>query len=272
MAEDFGVQGRGKFYEEVGALRDVVAEPPAPGRRAARDGAARRAGRRGAARREGEGVPRDASRSSRHDLVRGQFDGYRDEDGVAPDSDVETFVAVRLHIDSWRWAGVPFYIRAGKNLPVTCTEVRVELHRPPQQVFAEYEPTPARHELPALPARARRSRSPSARGRRRRVRTSPATSVELYLCDDHPGEMRPYERLLGDAMRRRDAAVRARGRRRGRRGAVVDDVLTEHAPVIPYPVHTWGPKEQDRPDRGSRRVARPDVDLGRERAGASAGA
>src|SRR5262249_40064250 len=76
------------------------------------------------------------------DLVRGQFEGYRDEEGVAPDSDVETFAAVRLHIDSWRWAGVPWFVRAGKTLAVECTEVRVELHRPPQRVFSEYEEMP----------------------------------------------------------------------------------------------------------------------------------
>ena len=109
------------------------AEPPAPdGRRCSRwSRRSARTSRTSATRRR-----RCSARCERlkpDDLVRGQFDGYRDEDGVAPDSDVETFAAVRLHIDSWRWAGVPFYIRAGKNLPVTCTEVRVELHRPPQR-------------------------------------------------------------------------------------------------------------------------------------------
>src|SRR5262249_28122011 len=132
MAEDFGVQGRGKFYEEVGALRDVVQnhllqtaallamEPPV--------------GSTVEALRDAKEKVFTARRPlTRRDLVRGQFDGYRNEAGVAPDSDVETFAAVKLYIDSWRWAEVPFYIRAGKNLPVTCTEVRVELHRPPQR-------------------------------------------------------------------------------------------------------------------------------------------
>ena len=141
MAEDFGVQGRGKFYEEVGALRDVIEnhlfqtvgllamEPPVgPGVEELRDGKER--------------IFSAMETLKPTDIVRGQFEGYRDEDGVAPDSDVETFAAVRVHIDSWRWAGVPFYIRAGKNLPVTCTEVRVELHRPPARVFAEYEEAP----------------------------------------------------------------------------------------------------------------------------------
>src|SRR5581483_2487209 len=79
---------------------------------------------------------------TRRDLVRGQFDGYRSEDGVAPSSDVETYAAVRVHIDSWRWADVPWYIRAGKMLPTAATEVRIELHRPPQRVFADYEELP----------------------------------------------------------------------------------------------------------------------------------
>ncbi len=145
MAEDFGVQGRGKFYEEVGALRDVIEnhlfqtvgllamEPPVgPGVEELRDGKER--------------IFAAMETLKPDDIVRGQFEGYRDEDGVAPDSDVETFAAVRVHIDSWRWSGVPFYIRAGKNLPVTCTEVRVELHRPPaarvRRVRADRRTTP----------------------------------------------------------------------------------------------------------------------------------
>jgi glucose-6-phosphate 1-dehydrogenase len=240
MAEDFGVQGRGKFYEEVGALRDVVEnhlfqtvallamEPPVgPGVEELRD--------------VKEKVFSAMQTMSRNDLVRGQFKGYRDEDGVAPDSDVETFAAVRLHIDSWRWAGVPFYIRAGKNLPVTCTEVRVEFHRPPQQVFAEYEELP--HEtnyfryqvdpqiVMALGARAKAPGDGFM-----------GEDVELYLCDTHPGAEAPYERLLGDAMEgetllfAREDGVEASWR-------VVDPVLTDHEATIPYRVHTWGPEE-----------------------------
>src|ERR1700704_6311789 len=134
MAEDFGVRGRGRLYEEVGALRDVVqnhllqvvallaVEP-------LRD--------------EKEKLFRAMRALDPADVVCGQFEGYRNEDGVAPESDVETFVALRMFIDSWRWGGVPFYVRAGKNLPVTCTEVRVELKAPPQKVFADSEPAPA---------------------------------------------------------------------------------------------------------------------------------
>ena len=133
MAESFGVDGRGRFYEEVGALRDVVQnhllqvvallamEPPIGyGADALRD--------------EKESLFRAIRTLGPADIVRGQYRGYRDEAGVDPASDVETYAAVRCHIDSWRWAGVPFYIRAGKALPETCTEVRVELHRPPQHV------------------------------------------------------------------------------------------------------------------------------------------
>jgi glucose-6-phosphate 1-dehydrogenase len=242
MAEDFGVQGRGKFYEEVGALRDVVqnhlfqivallaSEPPVGmDVEALRD--------------EKEKTFRAMRPLAPGDLVRGQFAGYRDEPGVAPDSDVETYVALRLFIDSWRWGGVPFFIRAGKNLPVTCTEVRVELRSPPQQVFAEALPaTGATNYLRfrlnpkvaiALGARAK-TPGEGFTGRQ----------LELYLCDEHPDEMQPYERLLGDAMHgepllfAREAGVEAAW-------AVVEPVLQQHAPVIVYPPHSWGPKEAD---------------------------
>jgi glucose-6-phosphate 1-dehydrogenase len=241
MAEDFGVQGRGKFYEEVGALRDVVQnhlfqtvallamEPPlGPGVEALREAKER--------------VFRAMKTMKRDDLVRGQFAGYRNEPGVAPDSDVETFAAVRLHIDSWRWAGVPFYVRAGKELPVTCTEVRVELHRPPQRVFSEFE------ELPHQTNYVRFQVDPQiviAIGARAK---SPGDAfvgedVELYLCDTHPGAETPYERLLGDAMEgdtllfAREDGVEASWR-------VVDDVLTDHDRAIIYAQHTWGPEER----------------------------
>ena len=139
MAEKFGVTGRGKFYEEAGAIRDVIQnhmlqlvalltmEPPSS---AASD-----------AIRDQKAVllksmrPLDPSH-----VVRGQYRGYRQEDGVSPDSQVETFAAVKVHIDNWRWANVPFYIRAGKCLPVTATEIIVELKRPPKYVFGEAEP------------------------------------------------------------------------------------------------------------------------------------
>ncbi len=173
--------------------------------------------------------------------MRGQFEGYRNEQGVAPDSDVETYAAVKLHINSWRWAGVPFYVRAGKNLPVTCTEVRVELHRPPQAVFAEFEELP--HETNYL----RFQFDPQlviAIGARAKAPGDGfmGEDVELYLCDTHPGAEAPYERLLCDAMEgetllfAREDGVEASWR-------VVDPVLTDHDAAIRYKVHTWGPEE-----------------------------
>ncbi|HZP27674.1 MAG TPA: glucose-6-phosphate dehydrogenase [Acidimicrobiia bacterium] len=243
MAEDFGVQGRGKFYEEVGALRDVVQnhllqtvsllamEPPVgPGVEELRDAK--------------EKVFSAMETLAPTDLVRGQFEGYRDEDGVAPDSDVETYAAVRVHIDSWRWAGVPWYIRTGKNMPVTVTEVRVELHRPPQAVFSEYEKMP--HDANYIRFRANPEVAIAIGARAKKPGEGlTGESVELYLCNSYPDEMSAYERLLGDAMNgesllfARQDGVEAAWR-------VVDDVLDDHAPVIPYRKHTWGPvKEAD---------------------------
>jgi glucose-6-phosphate 1-dehydrogenase len=242
MAESFGVEGRGKFYDSVGALRDVVQnhllqtvallamEPPlGVGADALRD--------------EKENLFRAIRVLEPDDIVRGQFAGYRDEPGVAPDSDTETYAAVRLHVDSWRWADVPFYIRAGKELPVDCTEVRVELHRPPQDVFADYTEMPhdnnylrfrlSPHVALAIGAMAK-SPGESFQGR----------PVELYLCNDSPDEMSAYERLLGDALEgesllfAREDGVESAWR-------VVDRVLTDHGPAHPYEKQTWGPREAD---------------------------
>jgi glucose-6-phosphate 1-dehydrogenase len=139
MAENFGVSGRGRFYEEAGAIRDVIQnhmlqvvgliamEPPI-------------GGDDDAIRDEIVKVLKSIRPLDNHNLVRGQFKGYRDEEGVAPDSDVETFAAAKLFIDTWRWEGVPFYVRAGKNLPVTASEVIVELRRPPQRTFSQAAP------------------------------------------------------------------------------------------------------------------------------------
>jgi glucose-6-phosphate 1-dehydrogenase len=243
MAEDFGVEGRGKFYEEVGALRDVIEnhlfqtvgllamEPPVgPGVEELRDGKER--------------VFAAMETLKPDDLVRGQFEGYRDEEGVAPDSDVETFAAVRLHIDSWRWAEVPFYVRAGKNLPVDCTEVRVELHRPPTNTFSEYEHRA--HDTNYFRFQLN-PRITIAAG----VRVKAAgdgfmgDSVELFMCNDHPGDADAYERLLGDAL---DGENLLFAREDGVESSwrVIDNVLTDHGPAIPYAKHTWGPEEQNR--------------------------
>ena len=242
MAEDFGVEGRGRFYDEVGALRDVVQnhlmqtvallamEPPTgPGGEELRSAK--------------EKVFSAMRTLEPDDIVRGQFDGYRDEEGVAPDSDVETYAAVRLHIDSWRWADVPFYVRAGKNLPTTCTEVMVELHRPPQRVFAEYEELPrdtnyVRFRLNpetqiAIGARAKQPGDGFV-----------GETVELFLCEDGDDRMTPYERLLGDAM---DGENLLFAREDGVEAAwrVVDPVLTNHTAALPYEPHTWGPDEAE---------------------------
>src|SRR5713101_2377367 len=243
MAEDFGVQGRGRFYEEVGALRDVIQnhlfqtlallamEPPVgPGVEELRDAK--------------EKVFSAMPALKPDDIVRGQFDGYRQEVGVAPDSDVETFAAVRVHIDSWRWAGVPFYIRAGKNLPVSCTEVRVELHRPPQQVFSEFEEVPHDSNYFRFQLNPRISIAVGAR-----VKAAGdgfvGDDVELYLCNDHPGEASAYERLLSDAL---DGETLLFAREDGVEASwrAADNVLTDHGPAYPYPVHSWGPVEQER--------------------------
>ncbi|MEX0665339.1 MAG: glucose-6-phosphate dehydrogenase [Acidimicrobiia bacterium] len=242
MAEDIDVQGRGRFYEEVGALRDVVQnhllqtvallamEPPVgPEVEDLRD-----------AKEKVFGAMRTLTRA---DIVRGQFDGYRDEDGVADDSDVETYAAVRVFIDSWRWAGVPWYIRAGKNLPNTCTEVRVELHRPPQRVFAEYE------ELPRDTNYFRFRLNPQVQlALEARVKV-PGESfigqpIELAFTEHHPDEMTAYERLIGDAI---DGENLLFAREDGVEEAwrVVDDVLVQHDRAYPYKPHTWGPAQAE---------------------------
>jgi glucose-6-phosphate 1-dehydrogenase len=241
MAESFGVQGRGRFYEEVGALRDVVQnhllqtasilamEPPVGGEvESLRD--------------EKEKVFSAMRTLEPRDLVRGQFNGYRDEDGVAPDSDVETFAAVRVFVDSWRWNGVPFFIRAGKNLPITATEVVAKLHKPPQQVFDEEEIDPDDQNY--LRFRLGPDQVAIALGCRAKVPGESFTGkpVELYLCDQSADEMSAYERLIGDALAgeallfAREDGVEAAWR-------VVDAVLTDHGVAHPYERKTWGPAE-----------------------------
>jgi len=240
LSEDFGVEGRGAFYETAGCLRDVIQnhlfqivallamEPPTY---------------RGFGAVHGETA--DVFQAMRalkpDDVVRGQYAGYRDEPGVAKNSDVETYCALRLFIDSWRWGGVPWYLRSGKFLAETAAEVRVQLKAPPQQLFADSAP-------PAAAANYLRFRlSPSsAIALAARVKRTGKEFVgdqrELYLLDEQPGEEAPYERLLGDAMAgngalftREDAVEVA--------WAVVDPVLKNHHPVRPYPRGSWGPKE-----------------------------
>jgi glucose-6-phosphate 1-dehydrogenase len=242
LAEKFGVEGRGAFYESAGCLRDVIVnhlfqvvallamEPPT-----SKDF--------GALQREKLDVFKATRPLKPADVVRGQFVGYRDESGVANDSDVETFCALRLFVDSWRWAGVPWYLRAGKRLPTTASEILVELKPPPQRLFAD---------------------SASARGRANylRFRLAPDAAIalaarvkrvgeafvgdqhELVLLDAQPNQEAPYERLLGDAMAG-DGALFTREEAVEAAWAVVDSVLTTHHKARLYKPGTWGPKQAD---------------------------
>ena len=237
MAEEFGVKGRGSFYEQTGAIRDVLQnhimqliaclamEPPS-----------------------GEGEPLRDERAKAlmlvrtltpADVVRGQFAGYLDENGVAKDSTVETFAAVRLWIDSWRWADVPFYVRVGKCLPVSCTEIVVDFKKPPQHVFRESSIGSSNHLRFRL--------SPDvvlAMGMRvKKVGEGlVGTSVEL-IAQRHPhDEMEPYERLLLDAAWGK-ADFFAREDQVEEAWRIVDPILGNPAPVEVYAPGTWGPKQ-----------------------------
>jgi glucose-6-phosphate 1-dehydrogenase len=242
MSEDFGVQDRGPFYESAGCLRDVVEnhlfqvvallamEPPSD-----RDF--------GAVHTEKAKVFEAMRPLTRDDLVRGQYAGYRKEPGVAKNSDVETFCALRLFIDSWRWAGVPWYLRSGKYLPDTATEVLVELKPPPQRLFADSAPATGRANY------LRFRLSPSAAiALAARVKLEGKEFVgeqkELYLLEDQSGEEAPYERLLGDAMAG-DGALFTREDAVDAAWEVVDPVLKAHHRVRPYRRGSWGPKEAD---------------------------
>lgn len=248
MAENFGVQGRGNFYEEVGAIRDVVqnhllqvtallAMDAPPDNSAA------------ALRAEKLRLFRAVRPLDPKQVVLGQFRGYRDEKGVAKDSNVETFAALRLQIETWRWAGVPFYIRAGKNLPVTTTEVIVDLKRPPAATFDRTSAAGSNYvrfrispeETIAIGARVKRAGE--------EMRGEP---IELIVRNRALREKSPYERLLGDALRgdnalfTDDATVEATW-------AIVDPVLGRSAPVLEYAPGTWGPDEAARIVMGKER-------------------
>ena len=239
MAEAFGVQGRGKFYEETGAIRDVVQnhlmqavgflamDPPGNTyRESIRD--------------ELVEVFRQVRPLAPGDLVRGQFQGYRSEPGVAPDSNVETYVALRLEIDSWRWDGVPFFIRAGKRLAASETEAIVRLKRPPLTKLAP------------------------GTGNYLRLRLSPDLRIALGAWIKKPGEamvgeptelslvhssngdeMTAYERLLGDAIAG-DATLFARQDAVEASWAIFDGVLGDRTPVEMYEPGSWGPLLSDR--------------------------
>jgi len=242
MAENFGVKKRGAFYETAGCLRDVVENHlfqivallamEAPSTRDY-----------GAVQAEKAKVF-EAMRPLRpEDLVRGQYVGYRKEPDVARDSDVETFCALRLYIDSWRWADVPWYLRSGKCMATTATEILVELKPPPQRLFTDSMPKHGRANYLRF-----RLSPDAAIALATRVKTPGEEFVghqqELFLCEELAGQEMPYERLLGDAMRgngalftRQDAVEAA--------WAVVDPVLKEHNSVHMYKRGSWGPKAAD---------------------------
>jgi glucose-6-phosphate 1-dehydrogenase len=176
------------------------------------------------------------------DVVLGQYRGYLQEDGVSPKSQVETFAAIKLYLDTWRWAGVPFYIRAGKSLPETATEILVELKTPPQAVFGEIEPPQSNYYRFRL--------SPDvliSLGARAKVPGEDmwGEGVELIVRTHPADEMPPYERLLGDAMRG-DPSLFVREDSVEAAWSVVDPVLGGVTPVYEYAPNTWGPPEADR--------------------------
>src|SRR5262245_1993884 len=239
MAEAFGVQGRGAFYDQTGTIRDVVQnhlfqvlanlamEPPVrTDSESVRD--------------EKVKVLRAIRPLEPRNLVRGQFRGYRSERGVAPDSPVETFAALQLEIDSWRWRGVPFYIRAGKCLPVTCTEVLVRLRQPPTMYQGfNLQPNYCRFRI-----------SPDvtfALGINAMAPGSETDSESMEILGrryPHAEEMDAYERVIGDAMEG-DATLFAREDYVEEAWRIVDPVLKAGTPVYEYAPQTWGPSEVD---------------------------
>jgi glucose-6-phosphate 1-dehydrogenase len=241
MAENFGVDGRGKFYEEAGAIRDVVQnhmlqlvsllamEPPAGNYiEATRDEKAR--------------IFKAMRPINPSNVVLGQYIGYRQEDGVAPRSQVETFAALKLYLDTWRWADVPFYIRVGKCLPVTATEILVEFKTPPLAVFGEVEPPQSNYyrfrlSPDVLISLGARTKVPGA--------AMWGEGVELIVRSNHTDEIPPYERLLRDAMKG-DSTLFVREDSVEAAWAVVDPILGKVSPVYQYAPNTWGPPEADR--------------------------
>jgi glucose-6-phosphate 1-dehydrogenase len=238
MAETFGVQDRGRFYDETGAVRDVVQNhmlqvlanlamdpPTGEDHEAVRD--------------EKASLLKAIRPITPESVVRGQYNGYRSVPGVTAGSNVETFIVVKLFIDTWRWAGVPIFIRAGKQMPVTATEVVVEFKRPPRETFSELVPGRSAH---------------------LRLRVSPDISIALGVRVKVPGELMvgndvelvlqrqpaadepPYQRLLGDAMRgrgdlfARQDLVEAQWR-------IVEPILDDVTPVYAYEPGSWGPEE-----------------------------
>jgi glucose-6-phosphate 1-dehydrogenase len=242
MAENFGIKGRGGFYESAGCLRDVIQNHlfqivallamEAPATR-----------NYGSVQTEKAKVFEAMRPLTQDDLVRGQYAGYRKEDDVAKNSDVETFCALRLHIDSWRWAGVPFFLRSGKYMPVTATEILVELKPSPQRLFADSAPTAGRANYLRFRLSPGAAIALAARVKRA-GKEFVGEQEELFLCERLAGQEMPYERLLGDAMAG-DGALFTREDAVEAAWAVVDPVLSKHNKVKVYKRGTWGPKEAD---------------------------
>ena len=242
LAENFGVGQRGGFYETAGCLRDVIEnhlfqivallamESPAYQSYAAVHSAK-------------ASVFHAMRPLTLDDVVRGQYVGYRNEKGVTADSDVETFCALRLFIDSWRWAGVPWYLRSGKLLPNTAVEVLVQLQPPPQKLFDDSALTEGRANYVRF-----RLQPVSAIALAARIKRPGKEFVgeqrELYLCEETQNDTSTYERLLGDAMAG-DGALFTSQDAVEAAWTVVDPVLTNHHPVLPYEPGTWGPKAAD---------------------------
>jgi glucose-6-phosphate 1-dehydrogenase len=246
MGENFGVAGRGKFYEETGVIRDVIQNhmfqvisylameaPSSTYGEAIRDEQAK--------------VLRNVRPLNVENMVRGQFRGYRDEPGVSKESYMSTYAALRLYIDSWRWQGVPFYVRAGKSLQMTVTEITVELKVPPQVVFSEATPSVGnyvRFRLSpqvqiAIGARAKRPGEGMA-----------GEPLELSVVDHQTtqgkaGHLGDYARLIGDAMSG-DATLFARQDVVEAAWAIIDPVIHGPSPMFEYEPGSWGPPQADR--------------------------
>ena len=240
MAEDFGVQGRGGFYDQTGTIRDVIQnhlfqvlcnlamEPPVrPDAESIRD--------------EKVKVLKAMRPLAPEDMVRGQFRGYRSEPGVKPNSTVETFGALKLEIDSWRWRGVPFYIRAGKNLPATCTEIVVRLRQPPT-MYRQSDLAPNHFRFRVSPEIV------AAFGMNAIAPNSESDSQLVELTFHRQlggGDMDAYERVLTDAMAG-DATLFARQDYVEEAWRIVDPALKADTPVFEYEPQTWGPREVER--------------------------
>jgi glucose-6-phosphate 1-dehydrogenase len=244
MAESFGVKGRGKFYDETGVIRDVIQNhllqivsylameaPSSTIPEAIRDEQAK--------------VLRNVRPMSTENMVRGQFKGYCEEPGVKPDSFMATYAALRMYVDSWRWDGVPFYVRGGKSLAMTCTEVMVEFKNPPQVVFTEKAPSMGNYIRFRFNPKVTIAMGTRKKKLGEKMVGEPVELVAYESEEQGKGErMEAYERLLGDAMLG-DTTLFARQDVVEAAWAIVDPVIHGPSPMYPYDSGTWGPKEAD---------------------------